>query len=87
MHQLTIRGFTAELEKRLRAISRERGISLNKAALFLMKRGAGMRVPDERPDVVGNSLDSYAGSWSEKDERRVLDAVNDFEQIDDGLWK
>ena len=87
MRQLTIRGFSAELEKRLRSIARDRGVSLNKAALYLLKRGAGMDTPAEQPDVIGTALDSYIGSWSGKNAREVLDAVEDFEHIDSDLWK
>lgn len=87
MRQLTIRGFPAELEKRLRTIARERGVSLNKAALFLMRKGAGLNVPHEQPNTIGTALDAYIGSWSDKDERAVLEAVEDFEHIDEGLWR
>jgi hypothetical protein len=85
MRQLTIRGFDEHLEKRLRDLARDRGISLNRAALELMRRGAG---PSEReqPETVGDSLDRFIGVWSAEDEVELLRAVQSLEKIDPGLW-
>ncbi len=42
MTQLTLRGLDPELEKRLRELAARDQLSLNKAALKLMRRGAGL---------------------------------------------
>lgn len=86
MKQLSIRGFGRELERRLKEIAREKSISLNKAALFLLRKGAGL---DRRPghaDVVGDSLDHLMGCWTEEEEKKFLENVEAFEGIDDSLW-
>lgn len=87
MNQLTLRGFDADLERALRDLARERGCSLNRAALELMRRGAG------QPDAVyggegrvGDSLDSFIGLWTEEDEQELMRAIEPFEQIDPELW-
>ena len=85
LHQLTIRGFDEELELLLRRLARERAISLNRAALFLMRRGAGLPT-DAEPVVVGNSLDHLMGLWSEEDATRFREATRGFEAIDEELW-
>jgi len=87
MRQLTIRGFPTELERKLRSVAREQGISLNKAAIYLLRKGAGLKLPQEQPDTIGTALDAYIGSWSEKEERSVLEAVRDFEHVDEDLWR
>ncbi len=84
--QLTIRGFDGELELRLRRLAREREISLNKAALVLIRRGAGLEAPSAGPDVVGGSLDHLMGVWSEDEAAEFREATRDFDRIDESLW-
>lgn len=86
MKQLTIRGFDEPLEKRLRELAREQQISLNRAALTLMRRGAGISELGESSGLVGSALDTFVGVWSEEDEAELMRAVEPFEQIDSELW-
>lgn len=86
MNQLTLRGFDPELEKRLRELAAERQISLNRAALTLMRRGAGLSELNKSDNEVGSALDSFIGVWSEEDEAEFLKALEPLEQIDPGLW-
>lgn len=86
MNQLTLRGFDPELEKRLRELAAERQISLNRAALALMRQGAGLSEPSKSGEEVGSALDSFIGVWSEEDEVEFLKALEPLEQIDPGLW-
>ena len=62
--QLTVRGFGHELELHLRRVAEEKNISLNKAAVLLMRKGAGIETSGDRPDTVGTSLDHLMGIWS-----------------------
>lgn len=87
MKQLTIRNLEPELEQRLRQVAKRRDTSLNKAALYLMRRGAGLRVSDDQPPAVGNALREFRGTWSKTDERLVLDAVADLDRVDGDFWK
>ncbi len=86
MNQLTIRGFDERLEKRLRQLAADNEISLNRAALELMRRGAGLTEESKSPDRVGSVLDSFIGVWSEEDESELRRALEPFDQIDPGLW-
>jgi hypothetical protein len=85
--QLTVRGFDKELERRLRDVARARGVSLNQAALILLREGAGLEAPRRRANVVGDSLDHLIGSWSQSEEAEFLRAIADLEGIDTGLWR
>ena len=87
MTQLTLRGFDKQLERRLREVAKREGISLNRAALRLLRKGAGLEPSPERAHVVGNALDHLAGSWSESDERELRAAVAAFEEVDEELWR
>jgi hypothetical protein len=88
MEQLTIRGFSKELQEALQSTAKKRGISLNKAALFLMRRGAGLRSPEESHLVVGNSLDAYFGTMSKEDADAVERAADALDSVpDEAFWK
>ena len=84
--QLTIRGFDDELEQRLRHLAKEHDMSLNRAALTLMRKGAGLDSPGQRPDVVGTSLDHLMGIWSDEEAAEFDEATRDFDRIDEDLW-
>ena len=57
MNQLTIRGFDDELASRIRQLATREGISLNRAVLRLLRRGAGLGDHKDAGDTVGSSLD------------------------------
>jgi len=87
MNQLTIRGFGDDLRREIEALSRERGISLNRAAVLLIRRGAGLDDDRARAKVIGDSLDEFIGSWTAEDEAEFLGIIEAMEQIDDELWR
>jgi hypothetical protein len=87
LQQLSLRGFDKELERRIRELARREGISLNKAALKLIRRGAGMAESSGAPASVGDALDSFIGRWSAEDERRLLDSIAPCEGVDADLWR
>jgi hypothetical protein len=84
--QLTLRGFDKELARRLRATARSHGVSLNRAALLLLRRGAGLEAPAAPANVVGDALDHLAGHWSETEARELERSVGVFEHVDHELW-
>ncbi len=86
MHQLSIRGFDKELERRLREVAKERDISLNKAAILLLRKGAGLDTTNWCTNAVGDSLDELIGCWTAEDEKDFLKSIEAFEQIDKVLW-
>lgn len=87
MNQLTIRGFDERLERRLRELAETRQISLNRAALELMRRGAGLSDRGESTASVGSALDKFIGTWTEEDEAAFQRAIEPLEQIDPDLWR
>ena len=87
MKQLTVRGFDKDLERRLRDVAKARGVSLNQAALILLREGAGLEVPRRRANMVGDSLDGLIGSWSKVEESEFLQAISLLEEIDPSLWR
>lgn len=83
MRQLTIRGLDEPLFQRLQQLARQEGVSLNKAALLLLKRGAGLDPSRQQAEEVGHSLDHLIGAWSAGEEQSFLKATRLFDQITD----
>lgn len=87
MNQLSVRGFDKELSKRLRETARREHISLNRAALVLLRRGAGLLQKKDDRVCVGDSLDKFIGSWSKRDESALLRGIAACEAVDEEIWK
>ena len=87
MKQLTVRGFDRDLERAIRQLARREGISLNQAALRLLRRGAGL--PDGQGDgkTIGSALDDLIGSWSEQATREFNRELEVFETVDESVWR
>lgn len=87
MNQITVRGFDDVLSARLRRLAKREGISLNQAALKLLRKGAGLADGAERTDTIGSSLDHLIGTWTEAEADELDCALKEFETIDEAVWK
>jgi hypothetical protein len=86
LNQVTIRGIEPRLHEALLRLAESEGISLNKAALRLLRKGAGL-VLEGRGPTVGASLDHLIGTWSEEEYEAFKDSIRPMEQIDPEFWK
>ncbi len=77
--QLTIRGVSDELGRRLSRLSRERAQSVNSTALRILEQALGV-------DARRRRLERYA-TWSDTDVTEFDRALSDQRVIDDGLWR
>ena len=87
MNQLTIRGFDGDLERSIRQLAAKEGISLNRAVLRLLRRGAGLGEPGHDADVVSGSLDHLIGTWSADEAAEFEDALRDLSRVDEAMWE
>ena len=87
MYQLTIRGFDEELERRVRQLASREGISLNRAVMRLLRRGAGLGERKDAPETVGDSLDHLIGTWAVEEAAEINRALEDFSRIDEEMWR
>ncbi|MDE2753998.1 MAG: hypothetical protein OXK77_01290 [Gemmatimonadota bacterium] len=86
MKQLTIRGLGDELTRTIQRLANRDGTSLNRAAVKLLRRGAGLE-GGQGTDRVGSSLDHLIGTWSSEEGEEIERALRDFDTIDEGLWE
>ncbi len=87
MNQITVRGFDDNLNASLRCLAKREGISLNQAALKLMRKGAGLADGAERTDTIGSSLDHLMGTWTATEADEFDCALEEFETIDETAWQ
>lgn len=86
MKQLTVRGLDDELSTAVRRLAKTEGISLNQAALRLLKKGAGLTDSRENPHAIGASLDDLFGVWEKDEAERFDTALEIFETVDEAAW-
>ena len=86
MNQLTVRGFDDELADRVQQLAKGQGISLNQAALKLLRKGAGLTNSTGDADTVGSSLDHLIGTWTAAEADEMDSALKEFEVIDESIW-
>ncbi|MCQ3813360.1 MAG: hypothetical protein KTU85_02930 [Acidimicrobiia bacterium] len=86
MEQLTVWGFGDELVAAVRQLAAREKISLNRAALKLLRRGAGLSDDVEQSWTVGTSLDDLIGSWTVQEANEFESAIAALETIDEDAW-
>ncbi|MHB8874604.1 MAG: FitA-like ribbon-helix-helix domain-containing protein [Myxococcaceae bacterium] len=79
MKQLTIRGFDRDLERELRRLAKAEGISLNQAALRLLRQGAGLG--GAKPRRIGEALAKYAGTMTKGDAEAIEASIRYFDRV------
>ena len=87
MNKLTVRGFDDALSSKVSQLAEREGISLSKAALKLMRKGAGLTEGDPMPrKPIGHALDHLAGTWTREEADAFNAAVEVFETVDEAAW-
>ncbi|MCU7835967.1 MAG: hypothetical protein KZQ83_12045 [gamma proteobacterium symbiont of Taylorina sp.] len=86
MNQLTIRGFEPELSEFIRSIAKKEQISMNQAVINLLQKATGIG-KKKSSNCIGNSLDSFIGSWSDNEKKSFDSTISYFDKIDDDMWK
>jgi len=85
--QVVARGLDPELARKIRKLAADEGISLNKAALRLLTKGAGLDRESTNDDTIGEDLDHLLGTWSEEQAEEFAAAVQSLSRTDPELWE
>ena len=86
MVNISLRGLDESTALRLKNEARRRGLSVNAFVLQLIRQGIGKRPTGPRR-FVHHDLDELAGTWSPEEATIFLEALSDFEQVDDEVWR
>ncbi len=85
MAVMTVRGLDDSTVKALKEKAKQEGTSVNATLLKILKEELGLK---KRPrTVIHTDLDHLAGTWSDKDYSEFQKKIEDFEKIDENLWK
>mgnify|MGYP001186365747 FL=1 len=80
MKQLTLRNIDADIAGELETMVREEGLSLNQAALKLLRRGLNSKNCELQP--IGNSLEWFIGSLSAEEASEFESATESTRRVD-----
>jgi hypothetical protein len=87
LKQLTIRGVPDEVEREIRKAARNKGISLNKAALALLESVSGAPRREKKKTSLHHDLDHLCGIWNRKEAEEMENMLALHRKIDEALWK
>lgn len=85
MSTMTIRGLDDLTIKALKEKAKQEGTSVNAALVKLLQEELGLK--KKKRTVAYNDLDHLAGTWSDKDYKEFRKKTEDFEKIDETMWK
>jgi len=82
MQQITIRGISPEVEKEVRKLAKDRGISINQVVKEIIHKEF------RRYETThSSSLKELAGGWTVDEAREFERAIQSCEQIDEEMWE
>lgn len=84
MANLSIRGLDDKLSQLLKEDARKHGLSVNARVLEIIQQSLGVA----NDSTHGyHDLDELAGTWNKAQAKDFLDSIEDFEQIDEQIWR
>jgi plasmid stability protein len=85
MGTMTIRGLDDLTIKAIKERAKREGTSVNAALVSILKEELGLK---KKPRTkIYTDLDYLAGTWSERDYKEFQKRIEDFEKIDEKMWK
>ena len=88
MRQITLRGIPDDVENVALEEARSKGVSLNKAFLSLLRKGAEQQESSSRKARSRRSgeFSQFLGLWSEEDAAAFDSSLHEQRSIDEDLW-
>ena len=71
----------------MRRLAERDGVSLNEAALRMLREGAVLTDAKKPNGPIGHSLDHLVGAWTAEEAAEFDAALEVFETIDEEVWK
>jgi len=87
MSQLTLRGVDPVLDRRLRGEAEERGASLNRTALALLRESLGLQAENTKSERTYHDLDHLIGGWTDEEAADFEDRLGQVRRVDPEMWQ
>jgi plasmid stability protein len=85
MKTMTIRGLDDSTAKALKDRAIREGTSINAALLKIIQEEFGIK--EKSRTRIYSDLDHLAGTWSEREFKAFQKKIEDFEIVDENMWK
>jgi len=83
MSHLTLRQVPEPVDRELRMLAAQSGLSLNKTAIHVLRKGLGLVPPDQRKRQLSDLAGRWTKEYADEFERRTAF----FGQLDEELWQ
>jgi hypothetical protein len=84
--EITIQDLDDATEKWIAEEASQRGVTIDQLILELIQKGISVE-RQSSPAPIYDDLDSLAGTWTEEQATEFLNAIDDFELVDEKLWR
>jgi hypothetical protein len=84
-HELTLKNIDDEILRRLRFKASGRGVDLDTYIITLFKKALGIETENFNNEY--HDLDYLAGTWTKEDAEIFAMTTENFNKIDEELWK
>jgi len=78
---ITVRNITPAIDKALRSLQKQNGVTLNETVLQLLARSLGIN------QTKDNGLGRFSGMWDSDNFEKFHANIESLEKIDQDLWK
>ena len=86
MANLSVRGLDPKVAQLLKKKASEQGLSVNAQVIEFVHQGLGL-CSESIPRQIHTDLDHLAGTWSDEEASAVESRLEDFEVVDEDLWR
>jgi hypothetical protein len=87
MRQITLRGIPDNIETLAQEEAKSKGVSLNKAFISLLRRGAELQAsPRRKKPSTASEFSKFLGLWKEEDAATFDESLRQQRDIDKDLW-
>lgn len=83
---ITIQNMDEATAKWIDEEAQRRGVSRETLVVELIHKGIDLKRQESLPQTY-HDLDALAGTWSDEEAEEFLNAIADFEQVDEKLWR
>jgi len=85
MKSITIHDLDDDLDRRIRALAMEKGLSLNKTIKFVLRMALGLEGGCQKARL--DQFQDLFGAWSSSDFQAFQEQTADFSEVDPADWR